>query len=162
MLLFIEGSLVVLSVCRAHHRLGSDARTAHFRRFHAAASSITARQENHAQWHRNRGSGTSPQLRLDPVRNDRSADDSRRPSNYYSARSWASAEYWIHFRPPTVCTILPIFVGQISRYLKTTRRSVSRWIRLEQNFENFPVRGRFSKNAKKWNLFSTSCDFRPP
>ena len=82
-LLFIEGSLVVLSVCRAHHRLSSDARTAHFRRFHAAASSITARQENHAQRHRNRGSGTSSQLRLDPVRNDRS-DDSRRPSNLWS------------------------------------------------------------------------------
>jgi len=39
-------------------------------------------------------------------------------------------------------------VGKISWNLHATRRSVSRWKRLEQNFEKFPVRGRFSKNAK--------------
>jgi len=30
-------------------------------------------------------------------------------------------------------------VGQISRNLNTTRRSLSRWILMEQNFENFPI-----------------------
>ena len=39
-------------------------------------------------------------------------------------------------------------VGQISRNLNTTRRSVSRWILSEHNFENFPVRGRFSKKCE--------------
>jgi len=46
--------------------------------------------------------------------------------NDYSARSWASAEYWIHFRARTICTILPIPVSQISQNLNTTRQSVSR------------------------------------
>ena len=34
-------------------------------------------------------------------------------------------------------------IGQISRNLRTRRGSVSWWILSEQNFENFPVRGRF-------------------
>jgi len=41
------------------------------------------------------------------------------------------------------------FVHQISRNLNITRRSVRRWIFLEQNFENFPVMGRFSQKPKK-------------
>ena len=49
MLVYMAGSLVVLPVCRSHRRPGSDARTAHFRRFYVAASSITARQKDHSQ-----------------------------------------------------------------------------------------------------------------
>jgi len=41
-------------------------------------------------------------------------------------------------------------VGQISRNLKTTRRSVWRWILSEQDFENFLVRVAFQKNAINW------------
>jgi len=41
-------------------------------------------------------------------------------------------------------------VGQISRNLNKTRRSVSQWIPSEQNFENFPVRIVFCKN---WAFF---------
>jgi len=39
-------------------------------------------------------------------------------------------------------------IDQISRNLNTTIRSVWRWILSQQNLENFPVRGNFSKNAK--------------
>jgi len=39
-------------------------------------------------------------------------------------------------------------VDQISQNLNTTHRSVSWWKLSEENFENFPVRGRFSKKAK--------------
>jgi len=39
------------------------------------------------------------------------------------------------------------------------RRSVSRRKFSEQNFENFSVSGRFSKNAKISHKISTSCDF---
>jgi len=46
--------------------------------------------------------------------------------------------------------------GQISRHLNTTCRSMSRWTFSEHNFENFPVRGRFSKkNVKNLKFFST-------
>jgi len=38
--------------------------------------------------------------------------------------------------------IYRFLVGQISRNLHTRRGSVTRWILSEQNFENFPVRGR--------------------
>jgi len=34
-----------------------------------------------------------------------------------------------------------------------TRRSVRRWILSEQNFENFPVTGRFSKKRQKFDIF---------
>ena len=44
-------------------------------------------------------------------------------------------------------------VGQISRNLNTTRRSVSRWILSEQNFENFPVRGRFFQKTQNIKFF---------
>jgi len=43
------GSLVVLPFCGTNRRIGSDARTAHFRRFHVTAVSTTARQEDHAE-----------------------------------------------------------------------------------------------------------------
>ena len=43
------------------------------------------------------------------------------------------------------------------------RRPVRRWKLLEQNFENFTIRGRFfPKNAKISHKILTSCDFRPP
>ena len=46
-------------------------------------------------------------------------------------------------------------VGQISQNLNETRRqSVRPWILSEQNFENFPVRGRFSKTRKNSNFFN--------
>jgi len=51
-------------------------------------------------------------------------------------------------------TILPISVGQISRNLNTTRRSVWRWILLEQNFENFSVTCRLKK-LKKMKFFQS-------
>jgi len=51
-------------------------------------------------------------------------------------------------------------VGQIFTKLNTTRRSMSRLILLEQNFENFPIRGHLSQNAKFSQKFSTSSDFR--
>jgi len=45
-------------------------------------------------------------------------------------------------------------VGQISRNLNTTRRSVSWWKFLKQNFENYTVRGRWSKKRKNFsNIF---------
>ena len=53
-----------------------------------------------------------------------------------------------------LCTILPISVSQISGNLNTARRSVTRWILSEQNFENFPVRGRFSKKTQKKSSFN--------
>jgi len=51
-------------------------------------------------------------------------------------------------------------VGKILRHFNTTtRRSVGRWKRSEQNFENFTIRGRFSKenakNAEKFLGFAT-------
>ena len=41
------------------------------------------------------------------------------------------------------------------------RRSMRRWKLSEQNFENFTIRGLFSKNAKIAHKISRSCDFRP-
>ena len=41
-------------------------------------------------------------------------------------------------------------IGQISWNLHTRRWSVSRWKLLEQNYENFPIRGRFSPQT--WNF----------
>jgi len=58
------------------------------------------------------------------------------------------AEYWIHFRVHTICTISRISVSKISRNLNPARQSVLRWIHSEQNFENFPVIGRFIKKTK--------------
>jgi len=52
-------------------------------------------------------------------------------------------------------------VGQISWNLHTRRGSVSRRILSEENFENFPVRGRFFQTRKFWPKFPTTCDFRP-
>ena len=53
-------------------------------------------------------------------------------------------------------------VGQISRNLNITRRLMSQWKRLEQNFEYFTISGRFSKKKPKMSpKFLTSCDFRP-
>ena len=50
-------------------------------------------------------------------------------------------------------------IGQILRTLNTTRRSVSRWKLSEQIFENFNVRGCFSKkNAKISSKKLTYCD----
>ena len=51
-----------------------------------------------------------------------------------------------------VCTILPISVGQISRNLNTTRRSMLRFLS-EQNFGNLPVTGRFSTKTYKIDFF---------
>jgi len=53
-------------------------------------------------------------------------------------------------------------VGQISRNLHTRRGSVRWSILSEQNFENFPVRGRFLKKAFFSPKSLTTCDFRPP
>jgi len=44
-------------------------------------------------------------------------------------------------------------VRQISRNLNTIRWSVSWWILSAQNFENFPVRGRFFQKMQKLKLF---------
>ena len=76
--------------------------------------------------------------------------------NRYSARSWASAEYWIHFRARTVCTILPISVSQISRNLNTKRRSVSPWILLGTEFWKFCRKGSFfqKKTLNNRNFFN--------
>jgi len=46
-------------------------------------------------------------------------------------------------------------VGQISRNVNTARRSMSRWILLEQNFENFPIRCRWK--MQKWHFWATVC-----
>jgi len=51
-------------------------------------------------------------------------------------------------------------IGQISRNLNTTRRSVRQWKLSKQKFENFNVRVFFSKNAKRFTKFqrlATSC-----
>jgi len=45
-------------------------------------------------------------------------------------------------------------IGQISRNLNTTSQLVSRWKPLKQNFENFTVRGRFSKKSAKISKIS--------
>ena len=51
-------------------------------------------------------------------------------------------------------------VGQISQNLHERHGSV-RWILSEQNFENFPTRGLFSKKANFSPKSSMTCDFRP-
>jgi len=53
-------------------------------------------------------------------------------------------------------------VGQISRNLNTTRRSVSRWKPLEHNFKTFTVRCRFSKKCKNFSKKLPSGDFWSP
>ena len=52
-------------------------------------------------------------------------------------------------------------VGQISWNLHTRRGSVRWWILLEQNFENFPIRGWFFQKTNFWPKFPTTCDFMP-
>jgi len=53
----------------------------------------------------------------------------------------------------------PFPVGQISRNLHTTRRSVSRW-NLSERFQKCSRIGSFSKKTQKIGTFSKSCDFR--
>jgi len=45
--------------------------------------------------------------------------------------------------------------------LTQQHQSVSPCKLSEQNFENFTIRGRFSKNSKNCLKISRSCDFRP-
>ena len=77
------------------------------------------------------------------------ADFGRNPR---SSKSWTArwncvfcqvSNAWFHRFP----------IVHISQNLNTTRCLVWRWILLEQNFENFPVRGHFNKKCKKKEIF---------
>ena len=76
-----------------------------------------------------------------------------------SSERWRARRNFIFFCPISNTRFYRFPVGRISRYMNTTRRSVSRRILSEQNFEKFPVRGRFSTKPQKFENF---CDFRPP
>jgi len=69
----------------------------------------------------------------------------------HSSESWRARQ---NFCQVSNARFYRFFVHQISRNLNITRRSVRRWIFLEQNFENFPVMGRFSQKPKnKFDFF---------
>jgi len=55
-----------------------------------------------------------------------------------------SDRFWEKFCQLNNARLYRFPVGHISWNLNTTRRSVRRWIFSKQNFEYFPVRGRFS------------------
>jgi len=74
-----------------------------------------------------------------------------------SSESWRARQNLVLLLSDEQRTILPIFRRP---NLNITRLSVRRWILSEQNFENFPVRGRFCKKKRKKNRFLTPCDFR--
>ena len=79
-----------------------------------------------------------------------------------SSENWRAKQNFVFFCRISNARFYWFSVGQISRNLNTTRRSVSTWILLEQNCENFPVRGRFSTKTRKFKKNSTSCDFITP
>jgi len=63
-------------------------------------------------------------------------------------RAGEPGEIFVFFCEVSNARFYPFPIGQISRNFNTTRRSVPRWILSEQDFENFPVRGRSSKKCK--------------
>ena len=65
-----------------------------------------------------------------------------------SSDSWSAKRTFVLCCQVSNTRFCPFLVGQISRNLNTTGRTVRRWKLSEQNFENFTVRGRFSKKRK--------------
>ena len=57
-----------------------------------------------------------------------------------SSESWRARRNFVFFCQVNNARPYRFPVGQISRNLNTTRRSVSRWILSEQHFETFPIK----------------------
>jgi len=73
-----------------------------------------------------------------------------------------SAEQGEFFCQLSNARFYPFPMSWIIRNLNTTRWLVRRWILFEQNFENFPVRGCFSKKNKQNDVFELWTSYTDP
>ena len=71
-----------------------------------------------------------------------------------SSESWRARRDFVFFCQVSNARFYQLSVGQISRNWNTTRRSVSRWILSEHNFESFPVKSRFATKPQKYDFFN--------